>query len=407
MNLDDALEAVRPDPIEPPAPAIPKDCQSGADDDGVGITVTTGPIDSTEPTEAVWRELAADWSGLNPTDFEIVGPVTYKGWDSPVKGTTTGETIRLRSYTARLVRRHGRDHADIAALCKQASRRKPTKKASTVTDEPRAFMVWLADWQVGKGEGGGSAATVDRIVASFERTVARIRELKRLKRPPSMIYVIGLGDLLEQCDGHYPGQAFTTDLTRREQAQVVRRLALHLIDELLAFGLPIVLSGIAGNHGENRRDGKEFTTPEDNDDLALLDQCSAVFAANPARYSGVSVKIPDQLSAAFDVCGTVVGFTHGHKAGKGATPAAKLADWWKGQIVGGLPTAHAKILVSGHYHHLNISEALGRTHMQAPAMDGGSRWFSDSTGMTSPAGLLTFAAGEACGPRGWDDLAVL
>jgi hypothetical protein len=108
-----------------------------------------------------------------------------------------------------------------------------------------------------------------------------------------------------------------------------------------------------------------------------------------------------------DVCGIPIGFTHGHIARGGANPAAKIEKWWTGQVMGFQPVADARILVTGHYHHLLVIESTGRTHMQCPAMDGGSGWWTESTGQHSPAGMLTFLAGSGCGPRGWSDLAVL
>ena len=62
--------------------------------------------------------------------------------------------------------------------------------------------------------------------------------------------------------------------------------------------------------------------------------------------------------------------------------------------------------MTGHYHHLLISESSGRTHFQCPAMDPGSNWFTESTGQSSPSGMLTFVA-DASSSRGWTDLAVL
>jgi len=42
-----------------------------------------------------------------------------------------------------------------------------------------------------------------------------------------------------------------------------------------------------------------------------------------------------------------------------------------------------------------------------PAMDGGSGWWTDKTGQSSPPGMVTYLAGADCGPRGWSDLAIL
>ena len=60
----------------------------------------------------------------------------------------------------------------------------------------------------------------------------------------------------------------------------------------------------------------------------------------------------------------------------------------------------ADILVTGHYHHYSCIDhgstgvGLGRrVHFQCPSSDGGSKWWSDGTGLQSGSGLLTFVAG--------------
>jgi len=129
-----------------------------------------------------------------------------------------------------------------------------------------------------------------------------------------------------------------------------------------------------------------------------------ILAANPERYGRVSVPtgaIAEDHTMTLDVMGVSVGFTHGHQI-KGGAPT-----WWVKQAHGRQEIGHADILVTGHYHHLAISESSGRTWMQSPAMDAGSRWYTAQSGASAPAGMLTFLAGESCGDRGWSDLAVL
>ncbi len=268
-------------------------------------------------------------------------------------------------------------------------------------------MAALGDWQVGKGEGGGTPATVERITAAFDGLEQRLADLRRVGRGVDVVYAVGLGDLVEQCAGHYASQPFTTDLNRREQMRVVRRLILNLVDRLVDAGYRVVLSAVAGNHGENRGTaGKAYTTVDDSDDLAVFEQVAEVLAANPDRYGAVSCYLPSALSMTLDICGVPVGFTHGHVASGGANAAAKIEKWWTGQVMGFQPVADARILVTGHYHHLLVVESTGRTHMQCPAMDGGSDWWTTSTGQSSPSGMLTFTVAAGSG-RGWDDLAVL
>lgn len=409
MGLADALAQAAP-PARPQRPVdVPKGWEPGvrySAAKGEGTIVTDALAG--EPTAAIWAELIADW-GLDATLLEIVdGSIELIGWDSPIKGTDQRQ--RLKRYKARLRRRdvsNSIGRADIEALCRQAMKRKP-RKAPVIDVVDRALVVAFSDWQLGKGEGDGTAGTVDRIIASIDATVARIAELKRMKRPVGAVYLVGMGDLVEQCGGHYPSQAFTTDLNRREQMRIARRLVLRAVDLLVdRTDCRIVLTGVAGNHGENREDGKAITDPTDNDDLAVIEQVAEVMASNSDRYGDrVSSFLPSMLSMCLDIAGVPVGFAHGHKAGSGATPEAKLAKWWTGQVMGYQPVADARILVTGHYHHLALSESTGRTWMQCPAMDPGSGWWTESTGQSSPSGMLTFVA-DATTARGWTDLAVL
>lgn len=380
----------------------PKGWEPGVIWDGTNGTLTTSGLE-TEPDPAIWKNLIADW-GLDPNVTEVVdGSVQVRAWDANVGG---GQIKRLFYYRASLrARRSAEARADVEALIAQIRRKRPVERA-TVADE-RAMFVALSDWQIGKGEGGGTEATVERILASFDALVARIRELGKAGRPISVIYLIGLGDMIEQCAGHYPGQTFSVDLDRREQLRVVRRLVIKLVDLLLPHVPNIVLGAVPGNHGENRQNGKPFTRTTDNDDLAVFEQVAEVFAGNPDRYGHVSVVLADGYVLVLDMAGVNVAVTHMHQARQGATPAQKSQKWWAGQALGRQKAGDADILVTGHYHHLAIDEGQGRVWIQAPSMDGGSDWYTSSTGACSRAGLLTFGVGESYGDALWGDLAVL
>jgi hypothetical protein len=295
----------------------------------------------------------------------------------------------------------------VDALCAQIMRRKP-RKAAKATDDERALIVCLSDWQLGKGEGGGTPATVERITKAFDGVVDRISELRRLGRGPGVVYLVGMGDLVEQCDGHYPMQAFSTDLDRREQKRVARRLILRLVDMVAPLAERVVLAAVPGNHGENRNgSGKAYTTWTDNDDLAVVEEVGEILAANPDRYHNVTTFTAPELTMTLDVAGVPVAFAHGHQKKGGGHAAPALEDWWRGQVMGRQGVADAQLLVTGHRHHLIVSEATGRTFLQCPAMDGGSAWYTAQTGNHSPSGVLTFGVGAAYGQRGWGDLAVV
>jgi hypothetical protein len=407
-DLADLLAQQAPPERTPSTPDLPKGWEPGvrwSNDTGVG-TITTSDVDR-EPDAALWAEIIRDWQ-FDPDVMEIIdGSIELIGWDSPIKGTDQSQ--RLRRYKAKFRQRAaGVDRVDIDALCAMVMKRRP-RKLAPVDNVDRSLVVLASDWQVGKGEGDGTAGTVDRIAVSMDRTVARIRELRRIGRGVDVAHLVGLGDLLEQNCGFYPSQQYTTDLTRREQMRVVRRLLIQFVDALVGCDVAVVLTGVAGNHGENRGPaGKAYTTVDDNDDLAVIEQVAEVLAANPSRYGAVSTYLPSELSMCIDVAGVPVGAYHGHLPGSGANPQAKIENWWKGQVMGiDNPVRDARLLFTGHYHHLTVSESSGRTHFQSPAMDPGSAWFKASTGQSSPSGMLTVGVGTVYGPRGWGDLEVL
>lgn len=403
MSLADALKVDTVPDRGTNRPQHPAGWEPGIASTGPNLTVITPPTD--QPFDpSLWREVVNDW-GVNPEHYDMQGPVEFRGWDANVGG---GSIARLKYYKVKLIARvDPGDRADVEALIADIGKRKPRKNATTVTETEHALLVGLSDWQVGKGEGDGSAGSVDRIISGLDRLVDRLAEFKRLGRSPSVVYLVGLGDLVEGCSGHYPMQEFQTDLDRREQTRVVRRLILRYVDTIAALVPRVVCVAVPGNHGENRKDGKAFTTFTDNDDLAVFEQVAEILKANDERYGHVSVMLADSLSTAFDACGAVIGLAHMHQGRSGANPKAKVENWWKGHTMGRGLVGDADILMTGHYHHLMVSEALGRTWFQMPALDPGSAWYEEATGQHSPPGLFTVSVGDCHGVRKWDDLKVL
>jgi len=272
----------------------------------------------TEPDESIWAMLIADW-GLDPARTQVVdGSLQIRAWDAP---DPEGGLRRLFYYRATIKPREVQgDRADIEALCQMVMKRKP--KPGVSSDTNAAMLVLLSDWQLGKSEGGGTEATAERIINAQDRTMARLKELRKVGRGVSTVYLVGLGDLVEQCSGHYAMQSHQTDLDRREQMRLARRLILRFVDLLVDAGYQVVLGAVPGNHGENRNSsGKAYTTWTDNDDLAVFDGVAEICAANPERYSGVSVPlgaIAVDLTMTLDINGVACGFAHGHQFGRGA-----------------------------------------------------------------------------------------
>lgn len=392
--MSEFLEVQRDvDDVRKPRPKHPSGWEPGVDTaKGSLVTVSAG---SEPPSD--WSEIVREL-GLDPAQWTVdeSQPVQVRTWDSGDK--------RMYYYRATVVPvgTHT-DLPDIDLLIKEVRRKRKSPPPKT-GQEPRALVVCLADWQAGKAEGGGHEALLERLWDLYEAVPHRMKQLSKMGRPINQLYIMGLGDLVENCDGHYPMQAFSVELYRRQQERLVRRMLKEMVTFWAGQVPSVVVGCVPGNHGENRKDGKAFTSFDDNDDLAVFEQVQEILAENPDAYGHVRWAIPDgDMTITLDVAGTVVAFAHGHQARKGAQPQQKLLGWWQDKMRSRHPVGDADVLVSGHYHHLQVVQDGPRTWLQAPANDGGSRWFEEQGGATTVCGTLTFV----CDKDGWSDMAVL
>lgn len=381
----------------------PKGWEAGVELKGDTGTLCSGTVDA--PVED-WDELLALWN-LDSQVFEVIEPVTFKAWDLGIKNPAGEiETKRLYSYKATIRKRVAGVRADeLAALREQIQIAAPVV---TVRDDLGAdgltYAVVLSDWQMGKGEGGGTDATVERLERALYWAEDRLTALQATQ-PVGRIALLGLGDLVEACDGHYDMQAYQTDRTRREQINTVRRMVLRFVRRFAEFGLPMTVAAVAGNHGENRKNGKAFTTFGDNDDVGIFDQVRELVSEVPDRFGHPEFWIAqDNLAMMLTLSGVKVALAHGHQFGSGAR---KSINWWQKQALGNQPVGEAQLLLSGHFHNLELSSWSERTHIQVPAMDGGSQWFRERQGAESPAGMVTLLIGTSLGPSGWGSLSVV
>lgn len=387
-----------------PKPSVPKGWEPGVVWSPAKGGTMVVPCPSGEADPAFWALVMADW-GLDPALTEIVpDSVEIRVWDQAVGN---GQVNRARYYRCRIrPRRAAMSAVDVDELARLIMRKK-TRKDTVAVPGGVAFIVNIADTQVGKAmeEGGGTPETVARVIAALDAAGHRLRELRKMGRTITVVVIVGMGDVCEGTCTFYSNILFTIDCTRREQLQIARMLITYAVDTFVDLVPRIVLAAVPGNHGENRGGGKGIiTTISDSDDLAVFEQVGEALAQNPGRYGHVEVVLSDDLVLTLDVCGVVVGWTHMHQ---GAGGQKGIENWWRGQVMGNRPISEAQILNTAHYHHLLISESTGRTVIQMPSMDGGSRWWTDKTGQNSPPGLVTYLAGADCGPRGWSDLVVL
>ena len=297
--------------IKPPAALKP-----GVDWDGVDVEITSEVLDGPNPD---WDSILTKW-GYDPKIHEIIEPVKVSQWEVL---TADGAVQPLYSYKAGVRTRAGVKDTSYADLVREIKKyRKPKREAP---EGDQAFVVCLADWQLGKGDGDGVAGTVERILSAIDGVEDRIIELRKIGRKLGKLYVVGLGDMIEGCDGQYTAQTFTVELNRREQIRVCRRLVRDAIMRWAKHFPEVNVIAVPGNHGENRKNGRLYTDRGDNDDVAVFEAVSDIFAANPEAFGHVSFYLPENdTSVIMDICGTPVGFTHGHIPSGSGSPQAKI-----------------------------------------------------------------------------------
>ena len=390
MTPDEFLRVQRQiEDVRPTKRVHPTGWEPGVDTAKGQVTVRGG-----EKPPSDWSAIIAEL-GLDPAVWTVdeSQPVQVRTWDS-------GEQ-RCFYYRATVLPVSAPQSADIDVLVSEAKRRVKSARRPTPASS-RALVVCLADWQAGKSDHGGVESLLERLWLLKDAVPARLKQLKKAGRPVDSLYVIGMGDMVEGCDGHYAAQTFSVALDRRQQVRLVRRMLVTMLTEWAALAPRVVVGCVPGNHGENRKAGKAYTTFEDNDDLATFEQAQEILTA--AGFENVSWVIPDgDMTITLDVAGTVVSFAHGHQMNGAGIPLAKARRWWQGKMAAMHPVGGAQVLVYGHYHHLQMLQDGPRTILGCPSNDGGSRWFEEQGGPATACGTLSFT----CTEDGWDDLAIL
>lgn len=357
--------------------AHPKGWEPGVRwDRGEGVVTWTDAEGEDSNFEAVLTHL-----GFDPEKYRIVSEVDARSWTmQTADGLHTARYFRAKIIPS--LRDRELDEELVEALAKMPGRGRLISQRGTL-------VVNLADWQIGKRDGDGTLGVIERAKALIPAIADRIDELRKQLRIIDQVVIAGLGDLFEGCDGHYAQQTFTTEVNRRQQGNIVRRLLFDIISSVALLDVNVLVVAVGGNHGENRKDGKSFTDFGDNDDLFVFDQLADIFSNSPLR--NVSFVIPtDELSVTLDIDGQIVTWAHGHQFRQGSHPADKMRNWMKVQALGRHPAGDSDILNSGHFHFLMIMQDYGRWLIQSPALESDSKWFRDSYGGTADPATLTY-----------------
>ena len=363
-----------------------------------GADVETGAVE--QPIQSV-----ADWDGvmrhfgLDPAEFEVVDDtVRMSSWQQS-KGHEDGtrDVVWLYSYKARFRRVAARlPVADLEQIKKDIARWRPIRRTPGAgLGAPSTLYVGWADWQLGKGEGGGAAGTTQRVLDSFDATEKRLKELRRIGRNVTSIAAWNMGDPTEGCDGQYANQPFVTELNRRDQLNLAIRLQLTGVRALAPLVDDFELGQTLCNHGEWQRQGPGTRPVTDDADNVggFLGDTMKMMLAGRAGFDHVRFSTPhDEMTMSTDMSGVPVALAHGHKMP--GTP--KEYAWLQGETIRLLRERgrEPRLWMLAHRHHYDIKDYGPWYRIQHPALDFGSKHYTDYSGKWSTAGTFTCLVGE-------------
>jgi len=358
-----------------------------------------------------------DWSRvfrifqLDPAEFEVVDDtVRMSTWQQSSR-TKDGDRdlVQLYSYSARFTRKAKArlSDAEIAERRKAVTKWKMPKtpaRRSVQTEQPVAAVINLADIQGGKSEGGGVAATLQRLEDGL-LNVDRWLDRMSFDYNISEVVLVNNGDPMENCAGNYAAQLFTVELNHRQQMNFVldvwEQYAKHLFPQFERAQFVSVLC----NHGEFGRmgAGKNQTSDSDNAGGFLAETLRRVLTRD--EFAHINWTIPhDEMNVYTTVAGVPMAFNHGHKIP--GSDANGFEKWLNGQVRSDADAHKARIWQTAHRHHFAAWDMGSCSVFQAPSLDGGSKWLKDITGRYSRSGILAYLVGEHA-PLGWSDMAFL
>jgi predicted phosphodiesterase len=406
VSLSDRLKTVEnqtsiPDPVKP-KPQI-AGWEPGVVWHGSSGQITT---DTLYAPPSDWDDILRS-RGLDPTKFEVAGDtMKWCSWDGWTK-TEDGQTEPAICYSFKAdIRMKVTDtkKAGIAEeLYREARKAKPSKRRK---GGDSTLIVALSDWQVGNRDGGGVERQAAAIADLVESIPQRLADLRRAGHDIGHVALLGMGDLVEGTCGHYAAQQFRVELDRRDQMKLVRRGIRDIIMNTAPEVDKMTVMAIPGNHGENRQNGKSITSVHDNDDVAVFEQIAEILAINPNAYGHVGFKLSrDEIALAANLSGQTVAITHGHTSKPAGNSAQAIWNWWQHQTMGRAypAVADANILITGHYHHLNLKEQENRTVIICPSLTPVGEYWADANGVRTKPGTLTLITH----PHGWGELTLL
>lgn len=343
--------------------------------DGGFIVSTPRPDGNTPSAEEILRE-----ANLNPAEWAVVSHRRSR-WQ-----TYNGDWLESFRVNVVPVTTNPEKDYDLEQLLEGISKWTPTKSVD-VTGELTAVYS-IGDTQYGKDD---TPAIINRVLKSFDAAVERHAELVK-KYSIGQIALPQLGDCIEGMTSQKGKVMGRHDIGVSEQVRVGRRVLLAQIKSMAQLAPKIIVPVVPGNHDEVQR--FLVSRPEDSWQIDIVASVEDICKENEFLKDRVEFRYPaaDDLTIAVNLSGTLYGMAHGHQA-------RDLIKWWMGQAMGRCSVAQADILNVGHFHHYHVQNVGPRLFVQNPAMDNGSAWFRNKSGLECAPGIVSLLVGEGIDPR--------
>lgn len=343
--------------------------------DGGFVVSTPRPDGNTPGAEEILRE-----ANLDPAEWAVVSHRRSR-WQR-----YDGEW--LESFRVNVVPVSGGSAKDYDAekLIESISSWRPESSIDFEGDLTAVYS--LGDTQYGKDD---TPAIVDRVLKSFSAAVEHHKFLQQ-KYKISQIALPQLGDCIEGMTSQKGKVMGRHDIGVAQQVQVGRRVLMAQIKAMAPFATKIIVPVVPGNHDEVQR--FLVSRPEDSWQIEIVRAVEDACLENDFLKDRVEFRYPakDDSTLAVNLSGTLYGMAHGHQG-------RDMVKWWSGQVMGRCSVANADILNVGHLHHYDVQSVGMRLFIQNPAMDNGSAWFRDKSGLESHPGITSLVVGEGFDPR--------
>ena len=343
-------------------------------DGSEGSATTPGLADGVD-----FEEYLRD-AGYDPDKYEVVGTPRTSRWQKYDGDWLTAYRFNFRVKS--LV-------ADLPTLF--AAAKKNVKVGKPVTGS-KAFVICWSDLQIGKVDHrGGVEELVQRVAQVKAQLLARIKQEK-----PSRIVLMDVGDLIENFSNAANLQQLrTNDLSIMQQLDLATTFLWELLKDLVALVPDVTYASVGSNHCQWRVQKQVVGTPTDDWGVYVGRQLARLAAEKEIPVRFFEPATHDE-SLTLDVMGHRIGLVHGHQSNR----PEGIPDFWRKASFGNNPIGSATILVTGHFHHLRVTElgmsadGKSRFWVQAATMDNGSGWYMRRSGEDSQPGLVCFVVEE-------------